>query len=534
MRKQRLYNIAAFLTIGAYLALMALYFNYVSSQTPTDDAMILVRSAEIFHETGKISFNKSNLVEANSSFLFVPIVAFGFSLVPRLDIHWYLVAVNLLFAYLTLAVFYRLCRRDMPPGWAAAACALVAICPATSFWIASATEATLVALLELLLIAAATDPVSSDRRLPLALAAASALLVLTRIDGFVVTLSVAAFLLCKRRWREAAAIAITTVALFAVMTAWRLHYYGQVLPNTVYAKVTGSLGDRLGSAWHFWKLLFVPSGFWILVLPLATLLILESFEVIRRLRARSGDPLAPVTLIPWLMATMIAYWFAHGGDIYRERHLILFYPLGVYAWARMIRAVAADHKPSLALLPVLVVALLMPLTTFPHYYDFRGTKLPAHHVLERDIRIADALRTNHPDLRTGAVDKLGFISFALGSEYEIYDPMGLADSHIAQQAPKQSRGGGFLLGHAKFDIDYVLGKKPDFVYMLVYSYPALQHPFIPAFDRQRLESAGYRLSYISSSQTYECLDVRRNSNEQLDRLFQSNEYNVAVYLRSPE
>ncbi|GMU93552.1 MAG: hypothetical protein AMXMBFR4_26100 [Candidatus Hydrogenedentota bacterium] len=534
MRKQRLHNFAAFLTMGAYLALMALYFNYVSSQTPTDDSMILVRSAEIFHETGKISFNRSSLVEANSSFLYVPIVALGFSLVPRLDIHWYLVAINLLFAYLTLVVFYRFCRRDMPPGWAVAACALVTICPATAFWTASGTEATLVALLELYLIAAATFSHWNNRRTPLALAAASALLVLTRIDGFVVTLSVAVFLLCKRRWRDAAVTAKTTLILFAVMTAWRLHYYGQLLPNTVYAKVTGSLGDRLESAWHFWKLLFVPSGFWIVILPLATLLVLECVAVIRRLRARSDDLLAPVTLVPWLMAAMIAYWFVHGGDIYRERHLILFFPLGIYAWVSMIQTLAADHKPSLALLPVLLVALLMPLTTFPHYYDFRGTHLPAHHVLERDTRIADTLRNNHPNLRTGAVDKLGFISFVLGPEYEIYDPMGLADSHIARQAPKRSRDGGFLLGHAKFDIDYVIGKKPDFVYMLVYSYPTLQHPFIPGFDRHRLENAGYRLSYISSSQTYECLDVRHKTNEELDRLFQSNEYNVAVYLRTPQ
>ncbi len=184
----------------------------------------------------------------------------------------------------------------------------------------------------------------------------------------------------------------------------------------------------------------------------------------------------------------------------------------------------------MAVLTVLVVALFTPVTTFAGYYDFRGMDWPAFRVMQRDLNIVEAIKRDYPDIKSLAADKLGFIGFLLGPEYRVDDMLGLADVHLAHLPYKHDANGRFIHGHAKYDVDYTLSRNPGFVYMIIHTYPNLDHPYIKGLNRKRLEEAGYRLAYLSSSSSYRCVDVRGSAD--IDKYFRSNEYNLAVYVRT--
>jgi len=65
--------------------------------------------------------------------------------------------------------------------------------------------------------------------------------------------------------------------------------------------------------------------------------------------------------------------------------------------------------------------------------------------------------------------------------------LGLNDSHIAHQTPKKA-----ILGHGKFDADYVLGREPD----LIGAWMSADLDLFWGLDRARYEAAGYRIRYL--------------------------------------
>ncbi|MBM3288749.1 MAG: hypothetical protein FJY92_01220 [Candidatus Hydrogenedentes bacterium] len=521
-----------------YVYTSALYFNRTSTLSPTDDSLIGVRPAEMLWTTGKLTFNPDELVEANSSFLYTLLAVPAFALFDRIGVVlYYLPFLNALFAVIGAVILFRLCTA-MGAGraWAWFAAVLMTAIPVTGFWAGSAMETSLNTLLELalvLLAVRAVNETATGKKQLCATALVTALLIMTRPDGFLVPLCTAIYLgIAKGRWRAALTVFLAMAVMFAALSAWRWWYYGQPFPNPVYAKVAGNPADLIAGAWSLWGVTFIPGALWIVISPLAVTFAIECARIVSAFATRRrADAFAGISLAPWLAFAMTAYWFVHGGDGYKERQLLTLYPLGICAWVLLAHACwSKGLREGVMVLPVLAIALFTPLTTFPSYYDFRGSDPPAFNVMKRDLNIIEAMKRDYPNTKSIAADKLGFIAYLLGPEYRVDDMLGLADVYLAHLPPKRSRSGALVHGHAKYDIEYTLNKKPGFIYMIIQTYPGLDHPYIDGLNRERLEKAGYRLAYLSSPHSFRCVDVR--DAEDLDKYFRTNEYNLAVFVRT--
>ena len=66
-----------------------------------------------------------------------------------------------------------------------------------------------------------------------------------RADGFIVAAIAIAYVVIRGRYKAALWASITLIGTIAVYSAWRLSYYGDLLPNTYYAKVSGPLIERI-------------------------------------------------------------------------------------------------------------------------------------------------------------------------------------------------------------------------------------------------------------------------------------------------
>ncbi len=279
-----------------------------------DDAYISLRYARNLVEGHGLVFNPGEAVEGYTNFLWV--LAGAALLVPGGDAMALLKVVSLLAALTLLWTLGRLQRLGGEPGALPAAVWLLPL-PAFGYWSTTGMETMLFAAL---LTGAVTVGLAESRdgrwRGSVVL---FLLLALTRPEGvllFGLSTLVLAAVEHRRRggrrgWRRRAVDAAGLALGYGLYTAWRLATYGELLPNTYHAKVTGGAeqltNGLLGlSQWALAQPVFAAA----LVAPIALL-----FS--RRLRT-AGAPAAvarPETLalaaISW---GYVAYVVAVGGD----------------------------------------------------------------------------------------------------------------------------------------------------------------------------------------------------------------------------
>ncbi len=198
-------------------------------------------------------------------------------------------------------------------GWALSAVALLLTTEAFAYWSVVSMETMLfTALLSAgLLLLIRTVRTGRGR---LVLSIPFALLVLTRPDGAavaVIAFTLATVMESRRRgdWshvvRLAPAAAITGAAI-AALIAWRLVYYGRLVPNTFHAKVTGGAGPILTGLAYLRD--------WSLASPLLAAAIVAPLGLLSsRVRARLGRE-HPAGLV-WAVALFVVMsGVALGGD----------------------------------------------------------------------------------------------------------------------------------------------------------------------------------------------------------------------------
>ncbi|MDD3643088.1 MAG: hypothetical protein PHQ19_06475 [Candidatus Krumholzibacteria bacterium] len=248
------------LICAACFAAALLLFHYIP-----DDAYIGFRYARNAARGAGLVFNEGERVEGYTNFLWVAILSSaaraGLPIVETAR------ALSLLFSAGTIAAAAAAagaCARGPGggawPGPRRAALSTAAILCASTPLAAWALSGTEIPLYAFLLTCAILLLVSS--RPPAAVFAVLALLALTRPDGAVFYPLAAALLL--RRGERPAAVAraglLVGVALAGPWLAWKLSYYGGIVPNTFYAK-TGPAGLMLRNgiaytagfaAWHAW------------------------------------------------------------------------------------------------------------------------------------------------------------------------------------------------------------------------------------------------------------------------------------------
>ncbi len=289
-------NIILVAVVAAVLAGGLWYFHYMP-----DDAYIGMRYAANLSGGEGLVFNPGERVEGYTNFLWVIILAAaakaGIPLVHGARI------LSLVFSVGTLLLAWRICEKTSGRGAAFAAPLILAASTPFVTWALSGTE---IPLFTFLLTAGML--LLTTGRGPRAVFAVFALLTLVRPEGAAYYILAAALLVVRgEKPRRVAAEGILVAALLlGPYLAWKIHYFGGLLPNTFYAK-TGAPAAQFRNGLAY-TLRFAA---WYAWLPAAAVLLLRAGGKAAAVRAENyGSLIVPLSVIGlnWIIVTVL------GGD----------------------------------------------------------------------------------------------------------------------------------------------------------------------------------------------------------------------------
>ncbi|MFQ5768198.1 MAG: hypothetical protein ACE5ID_09485 [Acidobacteriota bacterium] len=309
-----------------------------------------------------------------------------------------------------------------------------------------------------------------SRPLPSTAAMIFALSALTRPEGVLFFfLTVVHLGLC--RWRSGGApfrrADLRALGLFSlvlgVYAIWTTLYYGDLLPNTFYAKVGGPLVSLPRGVRYLLKFarprpvgLVNGTGLVLLVLP---------FAFLKRTRTDWTRSYAFL-----MVAGMSLYVAMVGGDVFPAYRFLVpilpfFYLLvgdGIAALEERGRQRAAGGPA--AVLPAAVVAGLLTclvLQSFSASSVFAWREWRRGNQYTSDMRMVGRWLKRHERPGTWvAVNPSGALSYE--SELPVIDMLGLNDAEIAH-TPVQSLGTGRLAGHEKGNGASVFRRRPEII-----------------------------------------------------------------------
>ncbi|MCZ7587229.1 MAG: class I SAM-dependent methyltransferase [Deltaproteobacteria bacterium] len=427
-----------------------------------DDAFITFRyAANVAHGFGPV-FNPGERVEGCSAFLHMMM------LVPFVWLRWPLEVVSVLLSAILLSAVAAAGHRFIAVRTESSfdrACAYlfpVAVLtnPALWHWMHSGMET----ILYMALVFAAVWRFHAENETGKGAAGSAALAVLAamaRPEGVFIALALAASTMFRRektRGRRAIAFLAVFGALYGIYFVWRFSYYGYLFPNTYYAKV-----GEPSAALYERGLKYVGYGLMAGVFPLAAI-------VFGAVAWRRGHRLAAWEKIAWLVVAAQTFSAAHaGGDFLPyTRFLAPVWPwffLLLWSAARKLldgsRWLEGRWRPWIegrrAVVPILALNALTMLPFFNELQMFvHGSSARAYEFRARAF--AEILP---PQAVIGA-EAVGAIGYLTGRR--IVDLLGLTDKTIAHTNVPTGHG---LPGHEKYNVRYVLGRRPDVMALCV-------------------------------------------------------------------
>ena len=438
----------------------------------SDDAFISFRYAQNLVAGNGLVYNVGERVEGYTNFLWTMLAALALAAGADIVVATYLAGVVLALA-LILAT-YAVGRGLLGPAWALAAALLVATSQSLLVYTArgGGLETGLFALLALL----GTGAYMMRKGAAWA-GALLGLATLTRPEGaliFGLTLLHAA-LLERRRYGELLRLALPYAAVVLPFFLWRYSYYGDLLPNTFYAKTGGGPRVWLRGLTYLGSFA-LDFGGPLLLLALAALAGRRAPSADSRGFAEAEGRAAGGPTSRWWSqwpAYMLAqsgayaaYVVAVGGDHFPgHRFLVPIVPwlallmarglARVFAWASERRVLRGAAPAALA---VLLVAYSGYALTRSERYD--NVLAGNDESLWLWAEIGWWLRDNAgPDESVAA---LGAGAIAFYSERTVVDLLGLTERHIARvSVPDAGEGAA---GHEKRDPAYVLDvRRPTYI-----------------------------------------------------------------------
>lgn len=446
----------------------------------SDDAYITFRYAcNLADGHGLVFQTGEPPVEGYSNFLFALVLAPSCGQAP--DFRPYVAAVLLsaLAAVGALLIFRRILLREGGGPLTESVVLLAALAPQLWLRVASGLETVPVFLVQI----AAWASVAAVRDRPrsvghaMLLGASLCAMVLLRADGFVVAGIVLAYLALTRAWRGLCVAGGVSGLVTLGHFLWRHATYGDWLPNTAHVKVAGDLPARA------FKALFQLAGIardegmliHLAVLGLAALATLATL-----IRRPWRQPSFPV----FFGSALVAYWLYVGGDNMRGRFLLVIFPLGLWQVHRWWVRGALKGRPAVIVLVLMALSHLHPLITDARFDYARGK-------YDRWITLGRHLAVHHPGA-TLAVDAAGKIPYFSG--LPTIDMLGLNDRHIARRPVSRS-----VVGHGKFDPDYVLGRRPELIATWIKPEGGALN-LACGLDESRYVAAGYAPRYLVNSE----------------------------------
>jgi hypothetical protein len=293
----------------------------------SDDAYISYRYARNFVQGHGLVYNPGERVEGYSNFLYVFLMSLGHVILSEESIYRFSLILNIFFTCITFFVFYKWVESELGNRSAVTAVFLFASCPSIWIWVASGTETPLILLIQIaiwmMVQRIADDQKSNDLIL---LSILIVLSVLARADGFILPVIAVLYLLLQRKIRAALYVSTALLSVIIIYFSWRYSYYGYILPNTYYVKVSGPLMARLEHAIKQFYGIAFEQGLLVYVLVLLG----GMFLTLRNLIRNGAQSLLDIRFNTIFASAWLIYWFYIGGDHFKERFLIIMFPLGIF------------------------------------------------------------------------------------------------------------------------------------------------------------------------------------------------------------
>lgn len=406
-----------------------------------DDMMISMRYARNLAESHGLVFNPGELVEGYTNFGWVTIMA-AVHLLPLTDqlMPVALRAVSALICVGAIVVAACLLQRLEP--WHLAltlpvVLLLIVSCTDVMFWAVSGFETILITALHLVVVLLAV----SRRRIDAWLLIPLALLPIIRSDGMVIWMGDAllVFWLARDR-KQAGLLLLTTLAPFAAHLLFRLAYYGELMPNTYYLKVSG-LDDSGARGFDYVRRFAERYG----------LILVMAFGAAASLWRRNP---AAISLLTSFAPAFVYAWYV-GGDSFHSFRFFAHVMPELFIWATIGAVSLARTRIARAvwvLVPIVVVALPRLANPLGEIVPVSGNGGPFDEV----VVAAQLLKNASPEASV-AVIPAGIVPYF--TRLHTVDLLGKTDPFIARLRPWP----GSMLGHGKIDPAYSFAKQPDYV-----------------------------------------------------------------------
>lgn len=443
-----------------------------------DDTFITLRFVQQWVHGNGLVYNLGETVEGYSNFLWILLLA-PFAVVGA-DLVVVAKLLGLVCSLLTLLISLLLARRlELALPWGASL--LLAVSAPFAAWTMGGLETPLFTLLLTLAsyLFIAEEQERAERGWYSGVV--FALLALARPEG-VIFAPIAIGWRVARLWRQRKLTAQRDwqrgVALLTIVLpfhAWRIGYYGHLLPNTVEAKSMGlHLRGLLEGGFYLYQSMAAMGG-WLAAVLLVLALLARSRQASNQAGALPfGPAFGPAPARAYIAMNVGVYTglvLLGGGDwMPLQRFLVHILPLvyllllgAIFALAHHIVNRSARWAAVLGVVLVIGQAGYLASEALQQVVRpddqtralfARDAPSPWIELLREQVRPGDTI----------AVVDAGLVAYSLPLDVRVVDMIGLTDRHIASQTPQFPSG---LLGSGdgfgKWDVDYVLAQQPAFV-----------------------------------------------------------------------
>lgn len=460
-RFPKLFFLAVFL-FGSHALFYAKHLGWEA----VDDAYISFRYGHNLVSGFGLVYNMGERVEGFSNFLWTVISAGVIG--ARLPIGQGMMTLGTLFSvgtiWLTWSFVY---EKTKKLGLALLAAGLLAVDGSFALWSVSGMETAMFTFL-VFLGAVLFVRYRTERKVYLAVMIFF-LASLTRLEGvifFAITLgwwlgwSILVDRTIPKRWLFCL---IAFIGLFGPYFWWRYSYYGYFFPNSFYAKVNFS--NPLLPVWRGVGYLgnFFIGHLGVITIPVIGYLFTKSFK---DFKLKKRQELFWQGYFVALILVCFSYVTAVGGDWSIGRFFVPVLPrmyillaLGMGLLAERFFDKNFWNKPISFLAMGLIAIVLWFSSSYQGEYWGFVKRENAGEIARERIEVGKWLKKNVPPGTVIAVDAAGVIPFY--SELPTIDMFGMNDQHIAHlDNPNLGLG---VAGHEKFDLGYVLSRRPQYL-----------------------------------------------------------------------